>query len=294
VFGGVFTNSIDKTNNDTSVVDSSPNVQSQTLYEKFVSIFKYGFVEFLQDISKWLIIGLVLAAAISALIPDDFITGLGLSPIMQMAIMLLVSIPLYICATASVPLAAVLMLKGLSPGAALVLLMAGPATNAATITMIGNVLGKKSLFGYLISIISGALIFGIIIDYLLPISWFQILNTSHLGHNHEMMPNWLKMSSGILLTLLIINGYLLKYRSKLKVKNAVIKDNIMGLKVVKVEGMTCNHCKTNVENNLAKLDFIKDVKIDLATGRVELEGDDINLEKVKDIVNGLGYKYVAV
>jgi hypothetical protein len=68
----------------------------------------------------------------------------------------------------------------------------------------------------------------------------------------------------------------------------------MGLKVVKIEGMTCNHCKANVENNLAKLDFIKDVKIDLATGRVELEGDDINLEKVKDVVNGLGYKYVAV
>lgn len=292
VFGGVFTNTFDKTNNEATVVDSSANRQSQTLYEKFVSIFKYGFVEFLQDISKWLIIGLVLAAVISALIPDDFITGLGLSPMMQMAIMLLVSIPLYICATASVPLAAVLMLKGLSPGAALVLLMAGPATNAATITMIGNVLGKKSLFTYLITIITGALIFGIIIDYLLPISWFHILNTSHLGHNHEMMPNWLKISSGILLTLLIINGYLLKYRSKLKVKNTVIKDDIMGLKVVKVEGMTCNHCKANVENNLAKLDFIKDVKIDLATGLVELEGDEINLEKVKDVVNGLGYKYV--
>ncbi|MDZ7739465.1 MAG: permease [Bacteroidales bacterium] len=78
-----------------------------------------------------------------------------------MLIILLAAIPVYICATASVPIAAVLMLKGLSPGAALVLLMAGPATNAATITMIAKVMGRKSLVSYLASIISGALIFGL-------------------------------------------------------------------------------------------------------------------------------------
>ncbi|MBI9068280.1 MAG: permease [Salinivirgaceae bacterium] len=232
-----------------------------------------------------------MAAAISALIPDDFVGGLGLSPLLQMLIMLVISIPLYICATASVPLAAILILKGLSPGAALVLLMAGPATNAATITMIGNVMGKKTLFGYLSSIIAGALVFGLVIDYLLPASWFEIINSSHLAHEHEMLPNWIKLGSGILLILLIANGYLQKYLRKLKVKNTIITNDTMGKQKVKVEGMTCNHCKANVENNLKKLDFIKDVTADLSTGIVEIDGENIDFSKVKETVNGLGYRY---
>lgn len=291
VFGGVFTSSVDTNENQSISQNQTKQNEKQTAFEKTIDIFRYGFVEFLQDISKWLIIGLLLAAAISAAIPDDFVSGLGLSPIAQMFIVLLISIPLYICATASVPLAAVLILKGISPGAALVLLMAGPATNAATITMIGNVMGKKSLFSYLFSIIIGALLFGLIIDYVLPASWFHIINTSHLAHEHDVLPNWLKLASGILLILLVINGYLQKYIKKIKIKNSKITESKMGFKTVKVEGMTCNHCKANVENNLSKLDFIKGVSIDLATGLVELEGDDINLPKVKEVVDGLGYKY---
>ncbi len=292
VLGGVFTNYLDKDKNPKLVsANEAVNTKTLTIKEKFVDIFRYGFVEFLQDISKWLVIGLVLAAVISAAIPDDFVSGLGLSPLLQMLIVLVISIPLYICATASVPLAAVLLLKGISPGAALVLLMAGPATNAATIAMIGNVLGKKSLFTYLISIIGGALIFGLIIDYLLPASWFELINMSHLVHKHDTLPNWLKLGSGILLIILIINGYLQKYIKTLKIRNTVIEHDNMGTKRVKVEGMTCNHCKANVENNLVKLDFLRKVTADLSTGIVELEGDDINLDKVKDTVIGLGYKY---
>jgi len=291
VFGGMFTNLIDDNKNTITTTKVEQVSQKRSYSEKIEDVFRYGFVEFLQDISKWLIIGLILAAAISALIPDDFITGLELNPLWQMLFMLLLSIPLYICATASVPLAAVLILKGLSPGAALVLLMAGPATNAATITMIGNVMGKKALFGYLGSIIAGALIFALIIDYVLPVSWFKIINTSHLGHAHNMLPSWIKLASGVGLVLLIINGYIQKYIRKIKVKNTKIVNNTMGNRTIKVEGMTCNHCKTNVENNLLKLDFIKDIKVDLTSGLVELEGDDINLLQVEEVVNGLGYKY---
>ncbi len=142
--------------------------------DKWITVFRYGFIEFIEDIYAWLVIGLALAAAISALIPDDAFSVLGLAPIWQMLLILVLSIPLYVCATGSIPLAAVLLMKGLSPGAAFVLLMAGPATNAATITMIGKVLGKRSLIIYLISIIAGALTFGILIDYVLPVSWTAI------------------------------------------------------------------------------------------------------------------------
>ena len=115
---------------------AEPNKTRKNFIQKVKDVFQYGFVEFIQDISKWLVIGLVLAAIISALIPDEFFNVLNLPPIVQMLMILVVSFPFYICATGTIPLAAVLLLKGISPGAAFVLLMAGPATNAATKTMI--------------------------------------------------------------------------------------------------------------------------------------------------------------
>ena len=128
-------------------------------FPKIKEMFRYSFIEFFQDISTWLIIGLLIAAFISVLVPDDFFADKIPNDFIGMLIILAISGPVYICATASVPVAAVLMLKGFSPGAALVLLMAGPATNAATITMVGKVLGKKSLFAFLGTIITGSLAF---------------------------------------------------------------------------------------------------------------------------------------
>ncbi len=266
--------------------------KTQTLWQKVAGIFRYGFVEFIQDISKWLVIGLALAALISALIPDEFFNLLNLSPIMQMLLILVVSIPLYICATGTIPLATVLLLKGISPGAAFVLLMAGPATNAATITMIWNVLGKRSLFAYMGTIIAGALVFGMFIDYALPSEWFTNIAHQHLGHEHGTQLKWWQIGSGLLLMALIINGYVQRYFSNRKKKiyeNIKIND-VMKIKTIKVEGMTCNHCKMNVESNVAKLPFVESAKVDLAQKIVILEGVSIDLDKVKETIAGLGYR----
>ena len=264
----------------------------KSLTHKIKAIFRYGFVEFIQDISKWLIIGLVLAAIISALIPNDFFELLNMSPILQMLLILVVSVPLYICATGSIPLAAILILKGVSPGAAFVLLMAGPATNAATITMIGKVLGKKSLFTYLATIIIGAMGFGLIIDYLLPVQWFTENTSQHLGHDHGTNLAWWQIGSGVLLLGLIINGYIQKYLAAKQNSESQLKNDIMKVQTIKVEGMTCNHCKANVENNLKKLAFVDNAVVNLADKSVTLEGDDIDLEKVKETVESIGYKAV--
>lgn len=291
ITGGLITSVITK-NEPKTQIQSEHNVSNKTFKQKFVDIFKYGFVDFIQDISKWLVIGLVLAAIISALIPDEFFNILNLPPIVQMLLVLVVSIPLYICATGSIPLAAILILKGLSPGAAFVLLMAGPATNAATITMIGKVLGKKSLFAYLATITIGALGFGLIIDYLLPIHWFIDIANQHLGHNHGGQIKWWELLSGIILSSLIINGYIQKYRKSRKNSNKLIDEDTMKNQTIKVEGMTCNHCKSNVEMNLEKLSFIKSAQVNLNDKSVTLEGDNIDLDKVKETVESIGYKYV--
>jgi len=264
----------------------------KSFIQKIKDVFRYGFVEFIQDISKWLVIGLVLAAIISALIPNDFFELLNLSPILQMLMILVVSIPLYICATGTIPLAAILILKGISPGAAFVLLMAGPATNAATITMIGKVLGKKSLFIYLGTIIIGALSFGLIIDYGLPSEWFTQIASEHLAHNHGQNSSWWQIASGVILVALIINGYIQRHLSLKQNTSETINTNIMQTQTIKVEGMTCNHCKSNVESNLEKLSFITKAQVNLNEKSVTIEGDNIDVEKAKDTIEALGYKPV--
>ncbi|WP_439185470.1 permease [Carboxylicivirga taeanensis] len=288
VTGGLITSVV--TNNEQDNREYKEEVRTKkTTFQKVRDVFQYGFVEFIQDISKWLVIGLVLAAVISALIPNDFFELLNLPPIVQMLLILVVSVPLYICATGSIPLAAVLILKGISPGAAFVLLMAGPATNAATITMIGKVMGKRSLFAYLGTIIAGSLLFGLLIDYALPQAWFTQIMNQHLGHHHGGGLEWWQIASGVLLLLLILNGYLQKYL-KTKRENAnLINTYTMATETIKVDGMTCNHCKANVETNLEKLDFINSARVNLAEKTVTLEGDNIELNTVKDTINSLGY-----
>ncbi len=291
ITGGLITSVVTKNESEERTFQEQSE-EHKTFSQKIINVFRYGFVDFIQDISKWLVIGLVLAAIISALIPNEFFELLNMPPIVQMLLILVVSIPLYICATGSIPLAAILILKGISPGAAFVLLMAGPATNAATITMIGKVLGRKSLFTYLATIIAGALGFGLIIDYVLPVQWFTEITQQHLGHNHGEYLNWWQITSGIILIALIINGYIQKY---LKSKNNTVinlNNSTMEIKTIKVEGMTCNHCKSNVESNLEKLNFVSKASVNLSDKTVTIEGDNLEIGKAMETVNSLGYKAV--
>ncbi|MBI9069905.1 MAG: permease [Salinivirgaceae bacterium] len=289
ITGGIITGQITPNKTENTSHPEQKEVE-KSLIQKIKDVFRYGFVEFIQDISKWLVIGLVLAAIISALIPDDFFELLNFSPILQMLMILVVSIPLYICATGTIPLAAILILKGLSPGAAFVLLMAGPATNAATITMIGKVLGKKSLFTYLGTIIIGALSFGLIIDYALPSEWFTQIANEHLAHNHGQNSSWWQITSGVTLVVLIINGYIQQHFSSKQKTSKTINNNSMETHTIKVDGMTCNHCKSNVESNLEKLNFMTSAKVNLNEKSVTIEGDKIEVEKAKETIEALGYK----
>ncbi len=291
ISGGLITSTITKNETDKRIFKQGEEKQ-KTLSQKISNVFRYGFVEFIQDISKWLVIGLVLAAIISALIPNEFFELLNMPPIIQMLLILAVSIPLYICATGSIPLAAILILKGISPGAAFVLLMAGPATNAATITMIGKVLGKRSLFAYLGTIIAGALSFGFLIDYVLPIEWFTQITNQHLGHNHGSHLLWWQIASGVILLGLIINGYIQKHLESKNQSKTHLKSNTMEIKTIKVEGMTCNHCKANVESNLEQLEFVDIATVNLADKSVTIKGNNLETEKAINMINSLGYKCV--
>lgn len=284
--------SIDDSTIESCALDNSSSDEHRSFFEKLKAAIRYGFVDFIEDISKWLTIGLILAAIVSVAVPDNFMSVVNFPPVVQMLLILLVSVPLYICATGSIPLAAVLIMKGLSPGAAFVLLMAGPATNMATITMIGKVMGKKTLVTYLATIISGALISGLIIDYVFPVSWFSgIMNASVSDMSMSSMVNTTSIVSGIVLAGLLLYSFIHKaYLSRKGEKsNNNLNDKTMNVKEFKVGGMMCNHCKANVIKGLENLDFVDNVTVDLAKKSVVVAGKDIDDEKVKETVKSLGY-----
>lgn len=255
---------------------------------KLIMALKYGFVDMIQDVGKWLVIGLLIAGLITILVPDSFFGMFADKPFLNLLMVLVFSIPMYLCATGSIPIAVALMLKGLSPGAALVLLMAGPATNAASILVVGKVLGRKTMIIYLSSIIVGAIGFGLVIDYLLPAAWFTLPISKATVVSCHTQVSWVKVISSILFVLLLLNAMILKYLNSKK-----IKQTIMTNKVYRVGGMNCNHCKTSIEKNIGKLDGVTAVKVDLDDGYVYVEGNLPEL-MVKQTIEDLGFKFNGV
>jgi len=297
LLGGLFTKRIAGDNQQQVNNEPINNiVKKKGFWPVVKELFRYPFIVFMQDISRWLVIGLLLAALISIVVPDNFFSDVLPGNFAGMILMLVIAIPVYICATASVPIAAVLMMKGLSPGAALVLLMAGPATNAATITMIGQTMGKKTLISYLVSIIAGALFFGAVIDYLLPASWFShIPHAAHAGHNHEIIPMWLKISSAAILTFFILNALIKRYiTEKVHPRTKKISDENRNVKTVilNVNGMTCNHCRQTVENSVKKVNGVGEAIVDLGKGTVKITGKDFNTREIIESIERAGYKVV--
>ena len=176
----------------------------KSIKEEFLQGLKYSFIELPGEISKWMLIGILLAGIISYAVPEALIQdylggGLG-----SMMVMLFVGIPLYICATASTPLAASLVAKGMSPGTAFVFLLAGPATNAATITMVARFLGKRSAALYVGVISMCALGAGILLDWLYL--KLGINATATLGSAEELLPESIKIGFAVLLLPLMLYG----------------------------------------------------------------------------------------
>lgn len=166
-----------------------------------ISGLRYSFGKLWLDIYGWLIIGIVVAAIVQTFVPPEVLVELGYSW-MGLFAMLIIGIPIYICATASTPIAAALIASGLSPGAALVFLLAGPATNLGSIGLLKQELGNRSLMIYLATISVGSLLMGYALNQVLLSTGWQII--PNVGHEHSMLPVWLQAASLLLLILLTI------------------------------------------------------------------------------------------
>ncbi len=193
-------------------LENGDTEHSHTRREMAGSAFRYAFDEFFGDIAGWLFFGFLLAGVVSYVIPDNFFSDYMGGPFSSMLLMLAVGVPIYICASASTPIAAALILRGLNPGAALVFLLAGPATNVAAITMVGRYLGKRVTVVYLVSVCAMSLLMGYLLNVL--ILGLGLDYTTYVTHGTEFLPYWLKIGTSVIVLLLFLRCVIVRFRRK--------------------------------------------------------------------------------
>ena len=169
----------------------------------------YSFETLFGDILLWLVVGLVFAALVKTFVPVTFLAEWG-SGLPAMLVMLLIGIPMYVCATASTPIAAGLLLAGVSPGTAMVFLMAGPATNISTLGIIGKELGRRSLIAYLVGVSVVAIITGLVVDKLVEL-WNVDVQTQ-ISHSVGLVPEPIAIASLLILVAVVVKMKVLKTR----------------------------------------------------------------------------------
>ncbi len=252
-------------------------------------VFKYAFIDLLSEIGKWLMIGILIGGLISYLIPADFFQEKFTAPWQSMLIVLAFSVPLYVCATGSIPIAAALMMKGLNPGAAFVLLLAGPATNAVTITVIGQYLGKKTTAIYLVTLILSSLGLGLLLDFIWSRWQLGYTFTEHM--HHQMLPHWLELGSAALLVGLLVYINLKFSRFFNKQKEDVSMPHAEKQSDFSVPNMTCNNCVSHVQKALEGVEGVEQVKVDLKSKNVVVYHDNgVAWDQLVTAVQDAGYQ----
>lgn len=275
-------------------VCAAPAEHAHTWGEKIVAMAKYAYGEFLDDISVQLVAGIAISGLISWLLPPDFFTRTIDNELLAMLLMIVGGIPLYVCATASIPIAAALMMKGLSPGAAFVFLAVGPATNAATVTVIAGVMGKKIVAVYLgvISVLSVAA--GFALNGL-----FALVGTEgtmrHIAHQHgEEGIGPISIVLAIAFLVLLLLSLWRKYLPSLwrRVFPAPAPAVAGPAVTVSVEGMTCHKCAAHVTDSIRAVPGVREVHVDLAGKKAVVSGEAA-VDDLRRAIESAGYKAVG-
>lgn len=292
IFSGQLINRFDP---DLSIQTQKPapkqTVQKDlTFGQKIASALHYGMIDMVADIGKWLIIGLIIAGFITTFVPNEWFSVFQGNTLLSMLAVMILGIPMYLCATGSIPIAVALMLKGLSPGAALVLLIVGPASNVASILVIRSVLGHRSMVIYLLSIVIGAVTAGLCIDHFLPREWFtaHLISLEACCHTGAQ---WLPTLCTLLLAVLlfhalIINKYLKKSQHKCSCSEAAAHEDT---RILSIRGMHCNHCAANVQKVLSTITGISHANVSLELSQAEITGHDYDPDEAVQAVKSLGF-----
>jgi uncharacterized membrane protein YraQ (UPF0718 family)/copper chaperone CopZ len=247
---------------------------------------RYGFLTLPRDIGKAMLVGLLIAGMISAFVPADYLSGVLGGGIIAMLVMMLLGIPVYVCATASVPVAAALIAKGVSPGAVLVFLMTGPATNAAAISTIWKIMGRRTALIYLLTVAISALAAGFFLDYI-----FELQGTETVTRMPVMLPGYIKTVGALILLALLARG--IWWPDRRAGQNAVSAKKGPTITLT-ISGMTCDHCARSVHRALSETDGVKWAEVDLKRGLARVAGDHLDTDVLRQKVEQLGYSLESI
>ena len=287
VCGGLLVNRL-VSEEGSSTVEDNCQLSIINCQFKLFRVLKYAYYDMIRDIGLRLLIGLVVAALIQVAVPDEFFLSFADEPLLQMLVILVIAVPMYICSTGSIPVAAALMMKGLSPGAVLVMLMAGPAVNLASILVVHKSMGRHFTSIYLMTIVGFAVLFGLllnateqlsIVNYQLSISEACCMSASNL-------PSPFKLVCATVLTLLILFALMMKLFSKFTTKKPLDPD----VTVYRVEDMHCSHCEAAVVRAVENLPGVENAKASASANTLTIKGPATE-ETVRTAVEGVGYTF---
>lgn len=278
VCGGLLVNRLVKEDDDAISSASACEVETGN---RLWRVLKYAYFKMIQDIGGRLVIGLLVAALIQVAIPDEFFLTFGSQPLLQMLVILVVAVPMYICSTGSIPVAAALIMKGLSPGAALVMLMAGPAVNLASILVVRKALGRRFTWIYLLVIVGFSILFGLLVNAI----GINVSPKIADACCTDAYPSTFKIISASLLTLFILFALTMKLFERFKHKPAD-----PDTAVYTVEGMHCSHCEAAVCRAVEDIPGVESAKANASGKTLTIKGPAPE-EAIRAAVEKAGYTF---
>lgn len=269
----------------------SSSKKEATPTPKWRRVLRYGLITLPADIAGSLLLGLFIAALLTALVPADALAPYLGGGLLAMGAAVLVGAPLYVCATGSIPIAIGLLAAGASPGAVLAFLIAGPATNAATISVTWNVLGRRTGLLYLLSVIVTAVGAGLLLDAVFTLESLRLPAFIDGAHHHGMTA--IDHLWATLMLALLVPAIWSRLKPKRVTTPAMIDANAdaspANATLITVTGMTCSRCVEAVERGLREVAGVRDARVDLKTGLASIHGEAVDEAQLAEAITGLGF-----
>ena len=258
-------------------VDRGP---AMSVFELARGMLSHG-IEIIDSVRYWLLFGVAISAAISTVVPPQWLASLqGLGVFGSSLMALAISIPLYVCATASVPIGAALVTAGFPTGATLVFLMAGPATNVATVGSIYREFGSRTLVIYLSTIVIGSLVLAQVFEWLIAADSTSMPDAPHLEHL-----SWLShLSAGAMAMIL----FLFMARDLRRRIFTTAIDHSASTATFSIGGMHCQACVTRLENSVLQVQGVLSANIQLKSSSATVAGE-FDPREVIDAIQSAGY-----
>lgn len=259
---------------------------------RFVRAIRYGFLILPRDIGRALTAGLLISGVLAAFLEPGALESVLGGGVGAYLAAILVGVPLYVCATASTPIAASLVAAGLSPGAALAFLITGPATNTAAIATLLKVLGRRAVVLYLVTVAVGAVLTGVAVDTVLGadlvgIPVMDVAGVHDAHHDHDTAWAWIGDVSGVALIGVLVFALWPWRRSGASEEDSMDEDRGVELAV---GGMRCNGCVDSVSRALREVSGVSEVRVDLNSGRTWVHGRGLEIDQLCRVVGELGFE----